>query len=259
MFAGFNLELQDVDFLRNDVDYFKIGKRHLSYQEKYCRESLEKYVTNGTIDGTEIQEDWFPSIKTHVFISHSHTDYRLATELAGWLNYTFGLKCFVDSNVWRYANDLLEMINREYSDKRMVNGRTVYNHRKCNIASQHVNIMLLMALQKMIDKTEVIFLLNTPNSIPEYSEIYKTSTHSPWIYAEIVSSGLIRQRSKEAHRNVPIPIFETRALDMKYKVDLRNFEDIGNSELLYWESESCGRSPGLEMLDVLYEITGLNE
>ena len=52
--------------------------------------------------------------------------------------------------------DLLEMINDEYSDKRnKPSGGCIYDHKKCNTASKHVDTMLTIALYKMIDKAEI--------------------------------------------------------------------------------------------------------
>lgn len=53
--------------------------------------------------------------------------------------------------------------------------------------------MLNIALQNMIDNTEVVFLINTSNSIDKYDG--QASTFSPWIYSEIITTTLIRKKS----------------------------------------------------------------
>ena len=124
-------------------------------------------------------------MEADVFISHSHADEKLAKGLAGWLHSCFGLTCFIDSCVWGYADDLLEMINDEYSDKKnKPSGGCIYDHKKCNTASKHVNTMLTIALYKMIDKSEITILLNTNSSIKKYKDIYQQTTYSPWIYLD---------------------------------------------------------------------------
>ncbi len=58
-----------------------------------------------------------------------------------------------------YSDDLLDEINNGYSDRQdKPTGGCIYNYKKCNIASNHVNAMLIIALHKMIDKAEVMFL-----------------------------------------------------------------------------------------------------
>lgn len=47
-----------------------------------------------------MQVSWFPQIKADVFISHSHSDEKLAIIFAGWLYNAFGLTAFIDSCVW---------------------------------------------------------------------------------------------------------------------------------------------------------------
>lgn len=151
MYIGFNLQLnEDAGIFSDKVDYemFKEkGEMHLTNQTKNLGKDLETYVKDDEIDGTKIQNEWFPLIEADVFISHSGKDDELANALAGWLNETFKLKCFIDKNVWGYSKTLLEQMNSSLSDKRK-NGNSgyLYNHESCNQVAQHVNMMLSVAL-----------------------------------------------------------------------------------------------------------------
>ncbi|GEP64205.1 toll/interleukin-1 receptor domain-containing protein [Clostridium beijerinckii] len=219
---------------------------------------------NGTTDGTKLQEDWFPQVDSDIFISHSHKDIKLAQGLAGWLNQKFGLKCFIDANIWGYADELLEMINSKYSDKREDgNDGYLYNHTKCNTASKHVNVMLSIALQKMIDKTEAIFVLNTDNFIQKYGEVYKTGTYSPWIYTEIVCTELIRKKPLSEYRKQFLYEFAHQQDDIHksyneseysavYKVSIDHLKDINMQTLFDWEKNN---TMDKYKLDKLYLIT----
>lgn len=88
-----------------------------------------------------MKEDWFPNIEADVFISHSHQDKKIVLALAGWIYEKFKVKCFIDSCVWGYINDLLEKLNDKCSDKREdeKDGGMIYTHSKCNIVASHVN------------------------------------------------------------------------------------------------------------------------
>lgn len=81
--------------------------------------------------------------------------------LVGWINSKFGLKCFVDSNVWAFCDDLAELLNSEYSNKRrsLDNDGYLYDYTSCQDVSKHVNTMLTLSLYKMIDCTETLFSL----------------------------------------------------------------------------------------------------
>lgn len=267
MFAGFNLDLSDNSNSHTgkiiDFDKYKdIGKNHLIQQKRSCEDALKDYIIDGTADGTKLQEDWFPQVNADIFISHSHKDIDLAQGLAGWLNKTFGLNCFIDSNVWGYADTLLEIINSEYSNKRKdKDGGYLYDYKKCNTASKHVNIMLSIALQKMIDKTEATFVLNTESCIKRYEDVYETSTYSPWIYTEIVSTELVRKKSLLEYRRKGIEfaqedgkIYNTSDdYSAAYEVSLEHLKEISISTLYDWENrhiDSCKYS-----LDKLYLIT----
>lgn len=160
------------------------------------RTKLEGYITGDVLNGSKVQDDWFPALDADIFISHSHKDLDLANALAGWIYETFRLKVFIDSNVWGYTSDLLKNINDKYSNKRRdSDGGYLYNYDQCNQASQHVNMMLSVALQKMIDKVECVILLNTNNSVTVFEENENciNSTYSPWIYSEIICTQIVRQ------------------------------------------------------------------
>lgn len=62
--------------------------------------------------------------------------------------------------------------------------------------------MLANSLTKMVDKTECIFFLNTPNSI-NYLEAVGY-TNSAWIYYELTVSKLIRKRNLKDYRIISI-------------------------------------------------------
>lgn len=180
MYSGFNLKINaerdcgpdSINFL--DPGYIKTGETHLGDVSGKVNQELENMVLKGTDipDGVAIQNDWFPEINADIFISHSHSDRDLANGIAGWINQKFGLRCFIDSNVWGHADKLLKTVNDEHSDRHIgEHGENVYSYRLCNEAANHVNAMLTIALQKMIDRCECILFLNTNQSILPYSDM----------------------------------------------------------------------------------------
>lgn len=271
MFAGFNLDLKNNSNIYGgkiiDFSMYKIqGENHLNSQKEYCKKRLKEYVINGTtsdiVDGSKLQDDWFPQVNVDAFISHSHKDLELAQGLAGWLYKNFGLKCFIDANVWGYADELLEEINSVYSDKRHdKDGGYLYSHNKSNMASKHTNIMLSIALQKMIDKVETTFVLNTANSIQKYAEVYKNSTYSPWIYTEIVCTEIVRKKPLSEYRKQPIYKFANESADIRnksgyqaaYAVSLEHLINIDATLLQKWAVDN---RKAKHPLDILYILTG---
>ena len=143
--------------------------------------------------------------------------------IAGWLNDNFNLKCFVDSNIWCYAGNISEMLNSNYSNKRSDgNGGYLYNHKRCLKVSEHVDTMLNIALQKMIDKCESVFLINTEKSIHINSDSKSVDiTYSPWIYSELVCSEIVRKK----------PLYFYRYNSELYHSinESRRFEDVSNN------------------------------
>lgn len=267
MYRGFNLLLEDNCFEQYDVERLQeIGSESISHQKVKIIEKISSFADgDGYLDGTKMQENWFPQIKADIFISHSHKDEKLAIALAGWLQETFGLTAFIDSCVWGYANELLKMIDDEYCYQKETN---TYNYQKRNYSTSHVHMMLSVALSQMIDNTECLFFLNTPNSITPDPNINQTA--SPWIYSEIAMSRLIRKKELQEYRIMEQnESLKTFSKDEKFKIQydlptdhlvningyvLRKWEetwkDIGISNKYPQYSENLR----IHALDKLYEL-----
>lgn len=257
MYRGFNIKFTTESL---DIDgFYSYGLSVLSKSKKTIEESLEKYVlTDKSMNGSKMQEDWFPTINSHIFLSHSHKDERKAIILAGILNILMGLDVFIDSLVWGYSDHLLKLIDDKYclnSD-----GKT-YNYNLRNRSTSHVHMMLATALNKMIDKTECLFFMNTPNSVSTDEVINKTS--SQWIYHEITTSQIIRRnipkrliRERTRTFSKSIPYYESiNALTINYDIDLQHLTDIDEAQLLSWIDfhNTIDNNPE-KALDKLYEL-----
>lgn len=270
MYTGFNLTFSKEFFRRISNQpsekyhhYAKIGKEHL---QKPSKQELHNYINrlfynDSILDANRIQDDWFPQIDTDVFISHSHDDKYLVEALAGWLYEDMGLRVFIDSDVWGYADTLLEQINDKYSNKRWDGTGYVYDHEKCNRASQHVYIMLLMSIQKMIDNVESVFFLNTENSVKAISDNQISSTYSPWIYSEILCSEIIRKRNKSEYRSgeyfnedSSLVHYQIPQLIVNYDLDLDHLIDIDEYDLFKWRKMIGTKPKHSNALDYLYKI-----
>lgn len=250
MFEGFNLNIDESFF--NSDDY-KTGNCLYLKKKKEIRYSIEKYMNiDGSLDATKISEDWFPDIKSDIFISHSHIDENLAIKLSGWIYSNLGLKCFIDSCVWGYSNDLLKKIDDKYCYQK---DSKTYNYNKRNFSTSHVHIMLSTALINTIDNTECVIFLNTPNSIENVYDTINNSTYSPWIYSELEATRLLRRRPISDYRTV----YETKSiqesfsneLKIKYRCDINHLWDLRDSDLDSWKL-LYKKFPYFHPLDILY-------
>lgn len=233
MYRGFNLELQT----STQHDYNNGMRLFRGIQLKTIQQ-LEHYIgIDGVIDGSELESDWFSEIQAHIFISHSHADREKAIALSGYLYEHLGLTSFIDSCVWGYCNDLLKQIDNRYC---LNSNEETYSYETRNFSTSHVHMMLASALNKMIDKCECLFFINTPNSV-ETSQIVE-HTYSPWIYSEILTSKLIQKKVPSRHL---MGDFEHRktfskadqineSLKIKYKLDLDHLEDLTEEEVINW-------------------------
>lgn len=244
MFAGFNLKTdEEFSFYKN------LGNAIFNNNKNIVEEGLKKFMLgDGSIDGTEMQNNWFPQIVADIFISHSHADKEKAIALAGWLNCKFGLNVFIDSCVWGFSDNLLKQIDDVYCKNP---GSSYYSYEKRNFSTSHVHMMLSTALSMMIDKTECVLFLNTPNSI-DNSEVIN-QTKSPWIYYEIGMTQLVRK--KEPNRPEGIikkELFENnQSLDIKYNLDMKHLQEIVQTDLQEWE-KAFAQNKERHPLDHLY-------
>ena len=269
MYRGFNLLLENNSFREGYFETLKgIGLDSFSSQQTSIEETINSFVRNdGSLDGSMMQANWFPQIKADIFISHSHKDINLALALVGWLKVTFGLTAFIDSCVWGYANKLLKMIDDEYCYQKETN---TYNYQKRNYSTSHIHMMLSVALTQMIDNTECLFFLNTPNSITPNTII--NQTESPWIYSEIAMSRLIRKKELKEYRDMAVTESQKAfagggTLNVRYDLPTEHLTEIDANILETWENSGCSlSSPNHEYLqypkklrvhalDKLYELT----
>lgn len=255
MFRGFKLNL-DLDLEdRNNKTLFYKGIEVLNETSQTFKDNIQDYISvDDILDGTMIQNEWFKQIDAEIFISHSHKNVDIALILAGWLDENFGIKAFVDSAIWGYADKLIKIIDDEYCKNRF---SYTYNYKKRNYSTSHIHMMLSTALGLMIDKTECLFFLNTPDSILVEDTIQKTE--SPWLYSEITLSQIIRTKDKEIHRSIIEKgmIKEgtiNEGLQFRYKVGTNHLTDLNFNDLEDW-LEKCRKETSIEYsLDVLYDL-----
>lgn len=250
MYAGFNCIFDSFD-LPDTSDAYKTVYR--GYQSQ-IRDKIDSFIrASGALDASKMTANWFPAVKADIFISHAHKDAAEAIKVASWLKDTFGLNSFIDSCVWGYGDRLLKLIDDAFC-KNSYNENYSYDLR--NRSTSHVHMMLSTALAKMLDKTECVLFLNTPNSITLPDTIEQATT-SPWIYSEIAMTSLIRRKSPDEHRmklTKAARFLETMAM-MEYQVDLRHLTPLTLENLVSWKQKAHKpRKWGPDALDVMYEI-----
>jgi hypothetical protein len=229
MYKAYNLS--EIEFKSQENELYDRGIEVLCPNNDKTINSLSKLDTK-IFDGGKIQNDWFPQINFDVFISHSHKDIRTAIALVGWLYEMFGLTAFVDYCVWGRYKGLLDLLNKRNSD---------------DAANQeHAHIMLSTALTQMMDRTECLIFYNTPNSI-RMSDLSQTSTFSPWIYYEILTSKFLAKNKPERMKSKQ---YLTESIS--YGLDMTHLIDITATNLIEWKNSISG-GKGSQSLNWLYD------
>lgn len=250
MYRGYKLDkLSEL----SEKQFYNEGQSALEDTKSAVQNKLKTVLLgDGSIDGIATQDNWFPQVKADVFISHSHCDDSEVVALAG-LFHSMGLRTFVDSHIWGYAEDLLRGIDNEYCFDEYTG---LYNYSQRNMSTAHVHAMLSMALFMMIDNAECVIFYDTPNSI-DVSEVIKR-THSPWIYEEMTMTRLVRKYPLEHYR--PQVIIESKedfsvrkSLDIKYAIDTSHLTNIDNDMFDQWYKKAQYKK-GTDVLDALYNM-----
>ena len=253
MFRGYNIS--SLRFSGEGLSLYSQGLEDSNKYSTQVKERLGAFVSSsGRIDGSSLQSHWFPRISADVFLSHSHADYDLALKFAGWMKHAFNLRVFIDSCVWGCADDLLKQIDKNYCMNSC--GKT-YSYEKRNGSTSHVHAMLSTALGMMIDNTECLFFLNTPNSITSSSSVDKTL--SPWLFTEIAIANIARRKSPELHgraldfKEGVVRQDRSAELKIEYEVNTSCLIDIDVDTLKAWRQAQ--RSSERHPLDILYGMT----
>lgn len=258
MFSGFNVTIDKPEIFTGDgVEYDKI----LNENTQIIHSAIDSCALDRRVlDATRIEKEWFPYIDADVFISHSHKDRDMAVGFAEWLYEVFGITSFIDSCVWGYADELLRRIDDLFcvNQRNSDGGVESYSYQKRNQSTAHVHMILNMALQKMIDRTECLMFLNTSNSLVINNSVEGFATGSPWLYSELTFSQLCRKKKLSSYRTqirhdsmeASIPIMA------KYDVCLSHLENLNDHDLLaFWENH--GTTKSRDALDVLYAAKGI--
>ena len=243
-------------------------------QFKDIRKSIEdNYLgafSDKEINGTRLQNDWFPDLSdctVDVFLSHSHGDIEKVEAFSGWLKEELSLCSFIDADVWMNIESLEKKINRIANQPRKRNGITLYDYNNSRLMFQHTNAMLSVALQKMMDKAEIVIFLASSNSVKCYekdkiTEITKiTKTFSPWIYSELSCMKIIRRKKIWEYRE-EISLLEEQmikkaSVPISYIVDYDSMERLSTNDLISLQRRANelkkNEVNGKDVLNFLYQ------
>lgn len=108
----------------------------------------------------------------------------------------------------------------------------------------------------MIDNTECLFFVNTPNSI-SFDALVHSTTSSPWIYSEIAMSRLIRKQVPERIKrlNESQDTFSKKLI--RYRLPMDHLPIVNEEDMHKWVETRISLIDCLEQsgfLDKLYEL-----
>lgn len=262
MYKAFQLDFStfDISILQG---YIGVGKQLYDEHKASFQKSFSGYLDpDGLLDGSKIEEDWFPQsdFAFDLFLSHSHKDEEIMIALAGYLNQKLNLSCFIDSQLWGYCDELQSKMDERCCRYNEV--KKTWNYDDRNVSTSYVHNMLMVALTKMMDATECfLFAKTAASTIKDQAD----KTLSPWIYSELSVSKMLRPQPK---RQEQVILFEsggqirTYSLEaqMKFTPPMDHLIKLSWYDILDWvrlveRNEIFGNTP--HPLDVLYKLKGI--
>lgn len=262
MYKAFQLDFSTFNIAELQP-YSAYGKQLYNQQKASVLKSLSSYLDpDGLLDGSKIEEDWFPqkNFSFDMFLSHSHKDEEIMIAFAGFLKAELGLSSFIDSQIWAYSGELQPKIDKACCKHDDVRNTWDYNDR--NVSTSYVHNMLMVALTKMMDSIECFFFAQTAASTLKSQA---TQTMSPWIYSELSISRMLRPVPK---REEKVMLFEsggqlrTFSLEaqMKFTPPMDHLVKLSWYDIVDWvgivkRNHQDGNN--VHPLDVLYKLKGL--
>ena len=185
MEIAFKTNIVTINHLRNEVcdEVYNFKSKKANFK-KSIGQLIEPQ--DGILNGSTIKDVYFPSttldgFKYDFFISHSHNDEESAIILATWLETYYDCSCFIDSLVWKSADELLKEIDDRYCYRKHTK---TYDYKKRNFTTSHVHAILSMALLDTIKNSKCCIFIESEESISLENGL-KKKTFSPWLYEEI--------------------------------------------------------------------------
>lgn len=241
MYRGFVIKKSTIDNLpplncglQARIEYEKTFSS-IEDDKKLQRKAIKTEILghNGLIYADKLMQACMPQKHDfNIFISHSHKDFDYAHKLASYIFKKFGLKCFIDSNIWLNSE---EDIQKPY-DRMNKRGSSI-KYDDVLKSSAHVHAMLSMSLLKMMDSCECCIFID-----PEEEYIPMDSVSSAWIYEEVTMFNYIDKHLSRITRVTESFSARPRII---YKCDFSNMQ-----ELTLHKMES--QEKGLTWLDYLY-------
>lgn len=270
MFLPFKISTSQIEELLKDksadIGYSSV---YNELERKVKKQLPVENIKNSFINGSRLQEEWFPTEDNcfHVFLSHSSRDTGIVKKFSYWLKSNLGLDCFIDSVYWKYSNQLLREIDDEWCKYYSKSAKQyLYKYNNRNFSTSNIHCMLTMALVRMMSRCECVIFIDSENSIQYKFGEDVNKTCSPWIYEEIemaqqlrwvVPERMIRSSILDEHKIQKCFSLESEQPTFYYDVVLKDFIPLSASVLSdikrYVMSDIDG-GKGEPALDKLYEI-----
>jgi hypothetical protein len=268
MFLPFKIKAEEINKLQKDKESIPFDDYDDSVKTSLNILKNKIVGNNGVIDGSSLQDAFFPAgtQKYDIFISHSHNDLEIAKFLAAWIKNEHGLVCFLDTFVWSSADKLLRDIDNEYCKSERDD--KLFDYKKRNFSTSHVHAMLSMAILEIINITECPIFIESGESI-NLKEGIGNKTLSPWLYEEISFMKhlkcIIPKRYFAKYNNINFDFQKNglyrilaesknkKNLKIDYEIDTDDIAELLSEDLNRSVKDKASHDDGLNWLDDLYQ------
>ncbi len=211
MKEAFIIKVSEVEKIAAPIHFIN---REYSVTDKQLIEAYnllnEKDNIVSDLESSKYVEDlMFKGVERNVFISHSHSNVAEAKKLAEFLK-SRDQSSFIDSEIWHHVDNVI--MNEAVKIKTTSHAVAV---------AKKYNMILTVALAKMIQKCDYFIFISSPNSV------VGNQTYSPWLFFELAQATVLRRNSPTAEFNKSADLHES----FKYDVEFKEFKEIDYAKL----------------------------
>lgn len=258
MYKAYDLKISEGAFTAKFPGFTASAFKVSSALQKSSIDAAVKSLLS--LDATEISKMWFRDSQIDVFLSHSRRDGELAKMFGAYLQKTFGLDVFIDSEAWHHMDMMLKELDQKYcvSERNPDGTIRTYSYDNRNVTTSHVHMILSHALTKMIDNAECFIYLNTSNSTTRQDD-NSIETASPWLFHELATVEFIEEKQPQfIHENFTCDSADNRSYGptLRYSVDTKRLRELSLSQVKQWQDRFSRLSTArqLSALNLLYMI-----
>lgn len=217
------------------------GKKIAQYKRENrnrvnIKDLVKKIKDKSIISAQAIETMLFPITHDSIFISHFHSEKKLAEQVKEKIKSNLGLNCFIDSDIWGDGYKLLREMQISLCKKRVLHTKSgkdikTYSLRACDGIAKEVFLLLSMALQKVVLNSSGFMFVTNQNLKNDIDN--KLLVNSPWVAQELFASCIPPVCYKILNENASHRQSIQKPIKFSHSVSIEHLKKVKLVDLIY--------------------------